>query len=1147
MAVINVSKGLSGAALFVCIAGLLAIAIAISPQAFASGTVIVTITAPASAQVNTNNAVTIYLHDSTGAIKNTAVTLSVSSPDSASTITSSVTTNTTGYATATLHLSTKAGNNVITASGPASSTATVYAIHGTASSLSLTLDHKYRLADGYSKSLATATLADQYGNPVNNTVVNIIIDGTSTAFTTDNSGNASQYTVPFTSYHVSTVNASYGSNYVNSSVTYLEADNLILLRYPGDTTTVNSNVGVTAVFYSVFNTSKAAGIPLTFTAYAPDFSQLSSSTGTTDINGKVNFNFTTSSMVGNNTIIVTNPDLGMIGGTVIYGSGGTASGITTQTTPSTPVLADGVSSYVLKIWVKDAGNNPVVNEPVSIVMHASDFDHIINQTTNSAGLVEVNTGPSLYVQNIPIVITDINNPNVNATTTIQYTAGPPTSLTIKADPAAVASSNIANIVSGSSVIDVHETDLRATVTDKWGHPLANQPVTLSSLNTTAGTISGPITGVTDGNGDFPSSFELGSYSNGTGLVTVKAVSGTLSSTVGITYTDVPFLSVKTGITPRNALINGTISVNINVTGIGYMIRAQPLDVMLVMDKSGSMDWYSTTVNGTFSTGNANGAQIPDYGSNLQNNDYRIVGYFNNTGYKDFEIMLSSSYNDYSSYGSFYRLKVKMPSGVNTTDDTSEASGTVEHSSNENIAFFHNAANGTYTIMAAYKYSASQGNTPYYMSVVIPPKRLGGSTETSTAAKIAAEQCMNNLSSTMDQVGLASFDTDGTLNSRLLLDNNTSKVTLFSKVEALDANGGTQINTGLDTAIAELQAHNRININNSGVNGKKVIILLTDGYSQSPTADITSANTAKADGITIYTIGMGMADQQTLYNIASITGGSNYTAVSDLQLNQAYSDILSDLKSVVANSSTMYVSTNRSVVNGTISSDAEYVPGSAVIRNPNGTTFYSPTSDPTKVISDTQYTLIWNPGAIKLNEMWNLTYQLKVLRNGTINPINNNSYVVYYRSDNGINTTYYTNFGGDAIYVNSSLGPNLTNSSGLISITNAKASNSSLMQLSWHVDYNGTTSYVQDISIMGSDGVIIPIPSQYYSIQNLGSNRPSADWVITVDTRRLNNGKGLKPGVYTEINHAQEINGGPEAFAYPTFSIPNSDNGNIVLE
>ena len=93
-------------------------------------------------------------------------------------------------------------------------------------------------------------------------------------------------------------------------------------------------------------------------------------------------------------------------------------------------------------------------------------------------------------------------------------------------------------------------------------------------------------------------------------------------------------------------------------------------------------------------------------------------------------------------------------------------------------------------------------------------------------------------------------------------------------------------TGIQKARQEFAARGR-----SGV--KHVAILLTDGYSQSPANDIAEAYNAKNDGIMIFTIGMGMADEATLRRIATITGGDYYNVTNDEDLIRLLQEYLQE--------------------------------------------------------------------------------------------------------------------------------------------------------------------------------------------------------------------------------------------------------------
>jgi Ca-activated chloride channel family protein len=117
-------------------------------------------------------------------------------------------------------------------------------------------------------------------------------------------------------------------------------------------------------------------------------------------------------------------------------------------------------------------------------------------------------------------------------------------------------------------------------------------------------------------------------------------------------------------------------------------------------------------------------------------------------------------------------------------------------------------------------------------------------------------------------------------------------------------GGTAIGTGLGTAVTRLR--------NDSIKSK-VIILLTDGSNNSGTiSPETAANLARQKHVCVYTIGVGsigMAptpmmtplgiqyvdapveiDEETLQNIANITGGKYFRATNEQSLREIYKSI-----------------------------------------------------------------------------------------------------------------------------------------------------------------------------------------------------------------------------------------------------------------
>jgi hypothetical protein len=790
--------------------------------------------------------------------------------------------------------------------------------------------------------------------------------------------------------------------------------------------------------------------------------------------------------------------------------------------PGSPIYADGSTGYTLNIWAVDSGGNPVRNKQLEIVKNL-DINYTRFATTNDYGYVALSISPSMFVcsdlYTVKAYLDNNTSTYITNSTTLSYIVGPAAAIRVIADPNAVAN---ANVSTPEGAYDVHMTDIITTVTDQWGHPIPGQTVTVTSNNTTLGSITGPGSGTTSDSGEFTTQFTLNSSNHDidtTVGVPVQATSGSLSGITHVLYTDNSFLSVKSTISPKsNVSVNDTINVNITVRGVGWKIRGRSYDVALIFDSSGSMDWLSTTiypesgepkidngipgVNGNYgdvltrTTGSgSNKRYFYDY--DPRNWHYIDSFTYYGDGTKPIQIMLSSSYYNYSSSGTYYQLKVHDPNGNNYSTyeyrgdrygnyiETVGGSGyelsgaDYSHSSNENYVTITNPVDGaTYDIYGAYIYRSSRGDAPYNLMVLTTPKRLGlqntYTNDSDSAAKVAARQFVDRM--TDNQVSIIWFNSshygqshDSGVSTHLKTVNSVNKSTINNAINSLNAYYGTEIGAGIASAITELTGPY------SNKSNKKVAILLSDGYSQTTSNDITQAYNARDNNITIYTIGIGMPDEYNLRTIANITGGNYTKVVSDVQLEHVYGDIAGELNKVVASETDMHIISNSTIINGTLYPDTEYVPGSAHVRYPNGTVAYQ---EPI-INTNGKYELIWNPGVIKLNDTWTLNYQLKVLRNGTIEPITNESCINFTREDGSNDSATFT---VETLYVTG-------NSSGEFGamdklhllITDPVVgshdtpydinSSQSEQRIGWRVNYTGNYTYRLTVSVNDSRGIV----------------------------------------------------------------------------
>ena len=156
----------------------------------------------------------------------------------------------------------------------------------------------------------------------------------------------------------------------------------------------------------------------------------------------------------------------------------------------------------------------------------------------------------------------------------------------------------------------------------------------------------------------------------------------------------------------------------------------------------------------------------------------------------------------------------------------------------------------------------------------------------------------------DRIGLVAFAGEAFTQSPLTTDQSTLQ-TLLARIRSGLIEDGTAIGNGLATAINRLRESEA---------KSKVIILLTDGVNnRGEIAPLTAAEIAKAQGIRVYTIGVGtegMApypaidmfgnitfvnqkveiDEKTLTAIAEMTGGEYFRATDKAKLKAIYDEI-----------------------------------------------------------------------------------------------------------------------------------------------------------------------------------------------------------------------------------------------------------------
>jgi Ca-activated chloride channel family protein len=166
------------------------------------------------------------------------------------------------------------------------------------------------------------------------------------------------------------------------------------------------------------------------------------------------------------------------------------------------------------------------------------------------------------------------------------------------------------------------------------------------------------------------------------------------------------------------------------------------------------------------------------------------------------------------------------------------------------------------------------------------------------AAIAAGRTLIDKLPSNAQVGLVIFNAHAEVIAPLTQDKGSVKDTLGS----LQPGGGTAIGDAIQVAVAQLA--NIIDPNSSKSQNYAMVVLLTDGSSNTGIDTTTAADNAAQAKIPVETIGIGArnqstmvqgrvvdgVDEQALQQISSATGGHYYYAADESQLNKIYSDL-----------------------------------------------------------------------------------------------------------------------------------------------------------------------------------------------------------------------------------------------------------------
>lgn len=558
--------------------------------------------------------------------------------------------------------------------------------------------------------------------------------------------------------------------------------------------------------------------------------------------------------------------------------------------------------------------------------------------TNSMGKAQITYSSRDLVGVAEIVATAVDNSSVSCMKKVGFYSSTPVEMLITAVPGTIASRDVKDdIVSvvRAKVIDSKGNGVRnetvsfvITDVDNRTFPMSRVPeISNGTLTSTKG--GTPIVATTDEEGIATIYLHPGAftedYDMATGSVAIQATWQDNNAATTVEFRNYPYLSVNVTVDPEVVKVNDSVTVTIQLIGDGYALQKRPIDVVLCTDRSGSM---------------------------LKDNPDRMVKAMD----------ASKIFNGQINHG-YDRLGLVSFGGKGQTD-------IIEYSKN---------AGGWFGGWLGEDDKRSDDSN--YREVHYGADRY--------------------------YADYATLD--------LELSSNPS--TINATIEEMIPDSGTPMRYGIYKAITELKETGRSN-------AVKAVVVLGDGeynYYGDPLArgegkskfdwsntqnDYTyfsdlgtqqsMAAYAKKNSIRLYLISFsddiinGSHTWNTMETLASETGGEHYHAPSGDDLAEIYTKIARNLQEAAGVNTTMNLEFGTVSVNSTLTGDVfEYEHLDPVSTRmikywtDNKTTIWGPVCENQDTDWQGDKILSFDVGDIYLNQTWETTFRLKVLKEGNI--------------------------------------------------------------------------------------------------------------------------------------------------------------------
>lgn len=786
----------------------------------------------------------------------------------------------------------------------------------------------------------------------------------------------------------------------------------------------------------------------------------------------------------------------------IYGiNNGVPYSITQMISPSTLTEpADNAPDHTFSVTdtVYDKYGNPTENQGIKVQSNWPG-DPSVNMTTNSFGQIIYTYGPHSGSGYVALTATAILNTSVIASQTVQFYSTAPVNMMFSATP---------QIMPSTDAKPGQTAHLIAKVVDSMGNPVANQTVTFSMgaptytylncvlagpqlLNSTAVTNSSGIADVLFIPGKFDTNKANITYDpTDTGSAIVTATWNSIQQPIQLSWKNYPYLSEQTTVVPQNVNVNGKFYVTISLSADGFNLTGHPADVVIVTDLAGGVGGPELLAQ-----------TIP-----------AEKGFINNA--------TNDTYIGLVTFGNSPTPGNKnCPTAYTTCSEPYASTDTInlwnQQVANPSLLKFNPYGNvWDFDLVNPHNWSTSSGG-------------ITSSMKDCFKSGIGANQYCTNAT---DPKGASYLNpnSDATITAHLMNAGSlypANRNSLISTVNSYYSFGGTDYAAGINAAMNELNmngnpSHNwTIIIMGDGINmmapianGSTESYWPSDWYPRpnlgyfdesdiGKNAAIASATLAKNKGITIYGIGFQTTDmynnpeEDTAFFTQLPSPGGYYFAPTPSQMSTIFQQIEGQIQTTAGVNTTMSLNMQNMAVayNNTTTmmpgnQTVTYIynpPQSTTITDQNGNTYSVNQTDQW----NTNQTLIFNIGKMTVGQTWSTTFEMQLLKPGTVNIPGNQSAICFNTGEcmqpngNSVNGLYnYSNTGFTMP---------------TISITNLQAlqnnSVNNVVPLQWNISYPGSHLAVETVYYSSQSD-----PTWRYLTQqqvNAGNWTQSYDWNV----------------------------------------------------